>query len=366
MTTNFHKGKPTLQGERSNSNAMPLGDKVERLWELMGSIHEELKEKLDKIERYEAHIDHIKAMQETGSTEDESSRLVLNVGGTIYETQRSVLTGERGSDSMLFAMGAGWFNNKEEGEDQIFIDRDGTLFGPILDYLRDGSVPWLWDKDTEAQNGNEVVAADTLLMARTAKLCDLTVGDERRAVMRDELNALKTEAQYYGLDTLSAIVTAALNANDKAITACELGPGSNVYSHVGPRRLCTKDTSNRWVVTISHVVLCGMKSTIEMQFLNTRDFEVHFYDADNTYLAVWTNAKADPDGMNTVLIEIDWSQKITANRYALRVSVKLNGEIWEGKDKLQGWKSNNNTKRFIAPYFGTFEEGSEMALINIW
>ncbi|CAJ0600050.1 unnamed protein product, partial [Cylicocyclus nassatus] len=58
-------------------------------------------------------------------------RVKINVGGTVFETTVSTLT--RIDNTMLSAMVAERWRNGEE----LFVDRNPTLFAKILDYLRD-------------------------------------------------------------------------------------------------------------------------------------------------------------------------------------------------------------------------------------
>merc|ERR1712142_440543 len=62
----------------------------------------------------------------------------LNVGGRLYTTSLSALT--RYSDSLLSEL----FNDRQklvrDGQGRFFIDRNGDLFGRILDYIRTGTL----------------------------------------------------------------------------------------------------------------------------------------------------------------------------------------------------------------------------------
>ena len=69
----------------------------------------------------------------------------LDVGGTRFHTQRAVLTGagggQHGGEEHFFgALMAGCFACEEDDNGYIFIDRDPTLFVPLLEYLRDGEL----------------------------------------------------------------------------------------------------------------------------------------------------------------------------------------------------------------------------------
>ena len=62
----------------------------------------------------------------------------LNVGGQIYTTSLSTLT--KYSESMLGAMFSGRFPLKQDANGDYFIDRDGSLFGYVLEFLRNGQL----------------------------------------------------------------------------------------------------------------------------------------------------------------------------------------------------------------------------------
>ena len=62
----------------------------------------------------------------------------LSVGGVHFETSIDTLT--RGyPDSMLSAMFSGRHNVTKDEDGRYFIDRDGTHFRYVLNYLRDGN-----------------------------------------------------------------------------------------------------------------------------------------------------------------------------------------------------------------------------------
>eukprot|EP01006_Ploeotia_vitrea_P021142 TRINITY_DN53488_c0_g1_i1.p1 TRINITY_DN53488_c0_g1~~TRINITY_DN53488_c0_g1_i1.p1 ORF type:complete len:348 (+),score=24.12 TRINITY_DN53488_c0_g1_i1:52-1095(+) len=66
--------------------------------------------------------------------------LRLDVGGVEIHTLQTTMQGERAADSMLGAWLSGeWAWEIEPEEDGlVFIDRDGPLFGVVLDWLRQG------------------------------------------------------------------------------------------------------------------------------------------------------------------------------------------------------------------------------------
>lgn len=61
----------------------------------------------------------------------------LSVGGVHFETSIDTLISD--PNSMLAAMFSGRHNVLKDEEGRYFIDRDGTHFRYILNYLRDGN-----------------------------------------------------------------------------------------------------------------------------------------------------------------------------------------------------------------------------------
>ena len=66
------------------------------------------------------------------------SRVELDIGGTRHVTSVSTLRSRPGS--MLDAMFSGRHAVIEEEDGSVFLDRDGSAFGHVLAYLRDGVV----------------------------------------------------------------------------------------------------------------------------------------------------------------------------------------------------------------------------------
>ncbi|VDI40807.1 Hypothetical predicted protein, partial [Mytilus galloprovincialis] len=95
-----------------------------------------LKEKEEIVRQWQQLRDEITRMEELHKVQ--KGRIKLDVGGTIYTTSELTLT--RDSESMLAAMFSGRHNIKPEEDGTIFIDRDGTHFRYILNYLRDGGI----------------------------------------------------------------------------------------------------------------------------------------------------------------------------------------------------------------------------------
>jgi len=73
---------------------------------------------------------------------DGGDQINLNVGGKFFSTTRATLTRTGGRDSFFVSMFSGRFPIVRDKTDRIFIDRDGTYFKHILNYLRDGGERW--------------------------------------------------------------------------------------------------------------------------------------------------------------------------------------------------------------------------------
>jgi hypothetical protein len=67
----------------------------------------------------------------------QDSRVKLNVGGHVFMT--STLTLTKDADSMLAAMFSGRHALRQDDDGAYFIDRDGTHFRYVLNFLRDGN-----------------------------------------------------------------------------------------------------------------------------------------------------------------------------------------------------------------------------------
>jgi hypothetical protein len=63
-------------------------------------------------------------------------RVKLNIGGVRFETSEPTLTKSSGFFRALLSEN---FKKEVDADGSVFIDRNGTHFAPILDYLRTGS-----------------------------------------------------------------------------------------------------------------------------------------------------------------------------------------------------------------------------------
>tara|TARA_X000000368_G_scaffold310730_1_gene248612 strand:- start:141 stop:674 length:534 start_codon:yes stop_codon:yes gene_type:complete len=110
----------------------------ERLMQAVQRIETKLRAQTNELEASKTKFVETKVAIE-GALERFKGRVKLNVGGVKYETTLTTLTAD-GDDSMLGSMFSGRHELHPNDEGEIFIDRDGRLFGHILNLLRDTNV----------------------------------------------------------------------------------------------------------------------------------------------------------------------------------------------------------------------------------
>ena len=104
----------------------------------LSSCSVSVKEKIDTL-RHEALVEApCKEVKEKEASESNhfAATIELNVGGHRFTTSLQTLTKDSGS--MLHAMFSEGFESKPTKDGSYFIDRDGTHFRYILNYLRTG------------------------------------------------------------------------------------------------------------------------------------------------------------------------------------------------------------------------------------
>ena len=101
-------------------------DFMKKAHELMNQQALDLRQEKEAFESVAKKLDHVHF----------ASTIKLNVGGQYFTTSLQTLTKDKGS--MLHAMFSGRFDTKPAEDGSYFIDRDGTNFRYILNYLRTG------------------------------------------------------------------------------------------------------------------------------------------------------------------------------------------------------------------------------------
>ena len=91
----------------------------------------------ESVQQERQQLETMKAAVD-GNIEQVKRRVKLNVGGSKFETTLSTLT--RHPDSMLAVMFSGRHEVPQDDDGYVFIDRDGTHFRIILNFLRTGAL----------------------------------------------------------------------------------------------------------------------------------------------------------------------------------------------------------------------------------
>ena len=113
--------------------ATPSHEALQEALDLMRKAYDIMKEQaLDVRKEKEAFDSVAKKLEHVHF----ASTIKLNVGGQYFTTSLQTLTKDTGS--MLHAMFSGRFDTKPAEDGYYFIDRDGTNFRYILNYLRTG------------------------------------------------------------------------------------------------------------------------------------------------------------------------------------------------------------------------------------
>ena len=101
-------------------------DHMKKAYEIMNQQAVDLHKEKETFESVAKKLEHVHF----------ASTIKLNVGGQHFTTSLQTLTKDTGS--MLHAMFSGRFDTKPGEDGSYFIDRDGTHFRYILNYLRTG------------------------------------------------------------------------------------------------------------------------------------------------------------------------------------------------------------------------------------
>ena len=105
-------------------------DSLQRAVDALRVQQESVQQERQQLETMKAAVD--------GNIEQFKRRVKLNVGGSKFETTLSTLT--RHPDSMLAVMFSGRHEVPQDDDGYVFIDRDGTHFRIILNFLRTGAL----------------------------------------------------------------------------------------------------------------------------------------------------------------------------------------------------------------------------------
>jgi len=162
-----------------------------KLKHMMKTIKQQMKDVLALKEAIGLPVDPLSEERNKHCVEDIVS---LNVGGDIYFTTRSTLCTVR--NTMLEAMFSGRHTVFRDKNGHVFLDRDGTLFRYILNYLRTKKIP-----DVSTEKMEEILAEadyfgiDSLVKEIKARLS----GRGQFAVLRYNENSNYNNLSFQGL-----------------------------------------------------------------------------------------------------------------------------------------------------------------------
>ena len=158
MSLTVPSDKPPSKPEEKHLNfPSKLDDAQQAVLDLKATMDEEASALIEERADFEN-------MRKKLDTVHFKKHVKLNVGGQVYKT--SVETLVKDPDSMLAAMFSKRFDVKPDEDDEAyFIDRDGTHFRYILNYLRTGQL--IYPKE------NKVLAKELYLEAKFYQIIDV-------------------------------------------------------------------------------------------------------------------------------------------------------------------------------------------------
>ena len=115
-----------LKDQQRDQDLVDAENRIKEACEILNRKANKLRQQQESIDAMSKKLDQVHF----------SSTVKLNVGGQHFIT--SVQTLRKDPNSMLAAMFSGKFDPKPSEDGSFFIDRDGTHFRFILNYLRDG------------------------------------------------------------------------------------------------------------------------------------------------------------------------------------------------------------------------------------
>ena len=117
-----------LKDQQRDQDLVDAENRIKEACEILNRKANSLRQQQESIDAISKKLDQVHF----------SSTVKLNVGGQYFAT--SVQTLRKDPNSMLAAMFSGKFDTKPSEDGSFFIDRDGTHFRFMLNYLRDGEL----------------------------------------------------------------------------------------------------------------------------------------------------------------------------------------------------------------------------------
>ena len=170
---------PESEGKTSFNAEITFNEKIketrkefEKLTATVKDLNKSIEDKCNKLKQKE---EHLKEISQKISSINFDDTIKLNVGGVTYQT--SLQTLKKYPGSLIAEMFSAKFSLKRSDDGSFFIDRDGTHFRHILNYLRTGKAPV-------------------------------------PSVLKETLEEILVEAEYYGLIELVNILKNQVKADD--------------------------------------------------------------------------------------------------------------------------------------------------------
>ena len=132
-----NEGKTSFNAEITfNEKIKETRKAFEKLTATVKDLNKSIEDKFNKLNQKEEHLKEISQKISSISFDD---TIKLNVGGVTYQT--SLQTLKKYPGSLIAEMFSAKFSLKRSDDGSFFIDRDGTHFRHILNYLRTGNAP---------------------------------------------------------------------------------------------------------------------------------------------------------------------------------------------------------------------------------
>lgn len=113
-------------------------------------LAKKLEEGLTRLNRQKELLEDLLKTAPDEQPFGQGDAIKLRVGEYLFHTSLSTM--RRESDSMLAAMFSGKFKLTTDADGAYFVDRDGSMFGHILSWLRTGRAPPATLSETEREN----------------------------------------------------------------------------------------------------------------------------------------------------------------------------------------------------------------------
>ena len=187
-------------------------DALQRGVDALRVQQESVQQERQQLETMKAAVD--------GNIEQFKRRVKLNVGGSKFETTLSTLT--RHPDSMLAVMFSGRHEVPQDDDGYVFIDRDGTHFRIILNFLRTGAldVPTSQKAASELTRELQYYQLDTCVEAGALSTTASTPGSFELVLTRSGAEHTRSVQARLQANPSLKVVNSCAAANNDGLYVC--------------------------------------------------------------------------------------------------------------------------------------------------